>query len=82
MNKRKGMAPERKTFVVIRSGQKRAKVEYATWRYWEIFNELRWLGLGRDAAHKAAQWATGKRSSGEKIIAGLNITMEIVEREG
>lgn len=74
---KKQTAPERKVYVTIRSGKK--KIQFANWRYWEIFNELRWLGLGREDAHEAAIWATGKRANGDKKTISPEITMEVDE---
>lgn len=55
---------ERKTFVTIRHGNKKIKLE--TWRYWEIVGELQFMGAGRCDAVDAARWAM-RAETGETL---------------
>lgn len=75
---KKETVPERKIYVVIRSGRK--KETHESWKYYSILDTLRWFGADRFAAHEAAKWCIRAEPGLTKVVQP-DISLEIKQEE-
>lgn len=75
---KKETVPERKIYVVIRSGRK--KETHESWKYYSILDTLRWFGADRFAAHEAAKWSSRAEPGLTKVVQP-DISLEIKQEE-
>lgn len=81
MVKRNGGQPERKVLVTIRSHNKQNRnktVTLESWKFWEIVDELRLLGIDRITVYDAAKWA-GRANPGDEKTVTETIKMDVKE---
>ena len=76
---RKEQAPERKTYVIIRSGAHKA-VKFETKQYYGIVLELTLRSADRDEARSAARWCFHHAKPGDRRELWPDITMEVAEK--